>query len=169
MKKAFFISDTHFGDKNIIKFEDRPFNSVDEMDDKMIENWNSVVSDEDVVYVVGDFISNIDKFDILNNLNGTIKLIIGNHDKKFISKYEEYKNVEIINYSIILDEFWIVSHKPIYMNTHMPYVNIFGHVHTNPIYNSITSNSFCVCVERNNYTPVDFRFIKKSISEKAKE
>ena len=55
MEKIFMIADTHFGDENIIKFEGRPFKSVKEMNQTMIENWNSVVSDEDTVFVLGDF------------------------------------------------------------------------------------------------------------------
>ena len=50
----FFTSDQHFGHKNIIKYCDRPFESVTQMDDEIIACWNSVVSPSDTVYVIGD-------------------------------------------------------------------------------------------------------------------
>lgn len=50
----YFISDLHFGHFNIIRYDNRPFNSVDEMDKVLIDNWNSVVSDDDTIYILGD-------------------------------------------------------------------------------------------------------------------
>ena len=55
MAKDFFIADTHFGGENIRRYENRPFETAEEMDEKLIENWNRVVSEEDTVYVLGDF------------------------------------------------------------------------------------------------------------------
>ena len=51
----FFIADTHFTEENIIKYENRPFPSVQDMNERLIENWNTRVSEEDIVYVLGDF------------------------------------------------------------------------------------------------------------------
>lgn len=51
----FYISDCHFGHKNIIAYDQRPFFSVEEMDAAMIQNWQKVVSDNDTVYILGDF------------------------------------------------------------------------------------------------------------------
>lgn len=51
----YYIGDLHFGHENVIKFDRRPFSSVEEMDKTLIERWNRKVSKEDVVYVVGDF------------------------------------------------------------------------------------------------------------------
>ncbi len=50
----------------------------------------------------------------------------------------------------------------------MPYANLFGHVHANPIIKDLSSQHFCVCVERIDYTPVEFDFIKKAIADAAK-
>lgn len=163
MSKTFFIADTHFGDADIIRYENRPFSSVKEMDEVMILNWNSVVSNNDTVFVVGDFISNLSSFNILFKLNGKIKLIVGNHDIPFLKEYEEYKNVEVINYSILLDNFWLISHEPMYVTAQSPYANIFGHIHNNPMYKTVSIRSYCVCVERNRYMPVLFDDIKELI------
>lgn len=81
-KLIYYIGDMHLGHKNVIKYDDRPFETVEEMDSILIENWNSVVSDDDDVYIIGDFIyrsSNIAVY-YLEQLKGHKHLIIGNHD-----------------------------------------------------------------------------------------
>jgi calcineurin-like phosphoesterase family protein len=52
--KRFIISDMHFGHKNIIKYENRPFASVGEMDDLIIQKWNNSVKNDDIIFVLGD-------------------------------------------------------------------------------------------------------------------
>lgn len=54
MAKDFWISDLHFGHKSALEFDNRPFKTIEEMDNYMIANWNRVVSDEDTVRIVGD-------------------------------------------------------------------------------------------------------------------
>ena len=54
MANVFFIADTHFGHANVIKFCARPFASVEEMDETLIENWNAKVKGCDTVFVLGD-------------------------------------------------------------------------------------------------------------------
>ena len=82
--KVYFTSDTHFGHENIIKWCRRPYSSVEEMNEKLIENWNSVVGPDDIVFHLGDFAfggSGLWK-EVLSRLNGKKYLIIGNHDEK---------------------------------------------------------------------------------------
>jgi calcineurin-like phosphoesterase family protein len=80
----FFTSDTHFGHKNIIKYSNRPFSSVEEMNRIIIENWNKVVNQKDDIYHLGDFgLTNTNEIvKILKRLNGKKYLIRGNHDKE---------------------------------------------------------------------------------------
>jgi calcineurin-like phosphoesterase family protein len=88
MGKIFLIGDTHFNHANIIKYCNRPFSSAKEMDEVMINNWNSVVkSSDDIVYHVGDFAFG-DFRPYFECLNGTIHLLKGNHDKK--DDYHKY-------------------------------------------------------------------------------
>ena len=86
--KTFVISDTHFSHRNIIEYCSRPFPLVQEMDETMIRNWNNVVSDDDLVYHVGDFgLTRHYSYliNIMRRLNGKIILLRGNHDdKKFL-------------------------------------------------------------------------------------
>ena len=79
----FFISDCHFGHKNIIKYMNRPFESVDDMNLGMINSWNSVVSTSDRVFLVGDaFLCDKDQAsEIVKSLNGYKVLVAGNHDR----------------------------------------------------------------------------------------
>lgn len=88
--KTFFTSDTHFGHANIIKYCNRPFASVEEMDNTLIHNWNAVVRPEDTVYHLGDFaVGGGPAAPYLRRLNGTIYFCLGNHDKRlrFIKAY----------------------------------------------------------------------------------
>lgn len=93
--KVFFTSDTHFNHTNIIQYCQRPFKSTDEMNEAMIDNWNSVVGEDDTVFHLGDFcLGGAEEWNkILNRLNGRIYLILGNHDLKnirqgFIERFE---------------------------------------------------------------------------------
>ena len=82
--KVFFIGDMHFGHENAIKFDNRPFSSVEEMDEELIRRWNNKVSSGDLVYVLGDMIwktKNGKATDIIKSLNGQKILIRGNHDR----------------------------------------------------------------------------------------
>ena len=77
----YYISDTHFGDERIMKLSKRPFSDVDEMNKVLIKKWNDKVSACDDVYIVGDFSLNDQTANAaLNELNGRLHLIIGNHD-----------------------------------------------------------------------------------------
>lgn len=88
----FFISDTHFGHANIIRFCDRPFGSVEEMNETLIHNWNNVVGEDDTVYHLGDVaLGKWAEWDgILSQLNGYKVLVVGNHERIF--KKESEKN-----------------------------------------------------------------------------
>ena len=90
----YFIADLHFGHNNIIKLCNRPFSSVDEMDEAFVSAWNAKVKKKaDTVYIVGDLVwEKADPLKYLQRLNGRKVLITGNHDKKWLTKndYSEY-------------------------------------------------------------------------------
>lgn len=166
MSKAFFIADTHFGHKNIIEYENRPFQSVEEMDINIIENWNKTVKKLEKVYFLGDFsFSNKKRItELISMLNGYKIIILGNHDKCYSYSWWITSGFdEVIQYPVIYKEWFILSHEPVYINTNMPYANIYGHVHSNPSYADYSGQSFCVSVERINYTPIEFNVIVKKM------
>ena len=165
MAKTFFIADTHFGHDAIISYENRPFKSVDEMTNTLIDNWNNVVCDEDIVFLLGDF-SEYEKemnISICQKLNGRKILVMGNHDTENEKYYYDCGFESVNSYPIIYQNFWILSHEPMYVNTNMPYANIFGHVHGNPLYTDYSKQSFCVSAERIKYTPIEFGEMKRKM------
>lgn len=131
-----YIADQHFGHNNIIRFDSRNFDNVQQMEESLISNWNSVVANNDTTYILGDFCW--DKEDewkrILNLLNGNKVLIRGNHDLKNMSNELKKMFQDIKDYKEITDnsKHVIMSHYPIFCykgsydpNTYM----LHGHVH----------------------------------------
>lgn len=171
MGKTFFIADTHFGHKSIIDYENRPFKNISDMDNILISNWNNTVSEDDTVFLLGDFsaYSQEETKKICNMLNGHKFLIMGNHDTESEKYYYDCGFENVSRYPIIYENFWILSHEPMYININMPYANIFGHVHSNPIYKDFSERSYCVSAERTGYIPVDFQRIKEIIERENKK
>ena len=92
---TYFTSDTHFNHTNIIGFCNRPFKDVEQMNETLIANWNSVIGQDDTVFHLGDFCLGgaAEWTKILDRLNGKIFLIMGNHDLKnirqgFVQRFE---------------------------------------------------------------------------------
>ncbi len=136
------------------------------MDRELINRWNSVVTDDDTVFMIGDFsIYPKEKTkEICHKLKGEKILISGNHDNNSEEYYYECGFKNVYQYPIILEEFWMISHKPLYLNKNMPYANIYGHVHGNEMYVNYSNQSFCACVERINYTPISWEQIKEKMN-----
>lgn len=158
MSKVFFIADTHFDEQDIFEMsgEYRFFESVLDKDEAIISNWNKAVAPEDTVFILGDF----GKTSYMERLNGQKFLIKGNHDS--------YEMVDSM-YPILYKNFFILSHEPQFILEDGPYANIFGHVHHNPIYKTVSSRSYCVCACRNGYTPVSWEHIINAMEESARD
>ena len=155
----FFIADTHFGDERILRYENRPFKNAEEMNGEIIRRWNSAVTEDDTVYHLGD----VGDDSLVKSLNGRKFLIKGNHDTAENERYRRAGFLEVYDLPVILEQFWILSHEPLYVSKNMPYANIFGHVHANPIYKDSSGQSFCASVERISYAPVSFGEIKRAM------
>ena len=91
-----YVSDTHFGHTNCIRFDHRPFHDREEMDQVMIKHWNSRVMAEDDVYILGDFAvrNSKDETWYLKQLKGHKHLVIGNHDDKLLKNENAMKYFE---------------------------------------------------------------------------
>jgi calcineurin-like phosphoesterase family protein len=87
---TWFTADTHFGHANVIRYCERPFITIQEMDEALIENWNHVIRSDDTIYHLGDFTLSGQEEAIyyFSRLNGMISLIPGGHDKRLIRKGE---------------------------------------------------------------------------------
>ena len=100
-QNIFFASDWHLFHNSVIKpeFDDRPFDNIHQMHDELVENWNSVVTNDDYVFYTGDlsFGSRNKTLPIIKELNGKIHFVMGNHDKyKDIKKLDKF--VDIVDY-----------------------------------------------------------------------
>ena len=168
--KRFIIADLHFGHDNIIKYEKRPFSNAAEMDDRLIELWNSVVSRNDIVYVLGDFTlsrkTNLIK-NILKLLHGKKILIMGNHDTKKPRDYIMCGFEVATKKPIMVDPGVILMHEPLNdVSLIAPnYIYFFGHVHSNHTAMDDYQNCMCVSAERIGYKPIN---LDKSIEEMKK-
>lgn len=137
MGKNFYISDLHFDHKNVIKFDSRPFFTLEEMNKTLINNWNSVVAKDDTVYILGDFCwSKEDRWiEIMKQLNGNKQLIKGNHCLKKMSPKLRAMFQDVKDYKEITDsgKHVCMSHFPMmfYKSAWNPdnYM-LCGHVHT---------------------------------------
>lgn len=165
MSKDYFISDTHIGHRNIIKYENRPFNSVEEMDEKIINNWNSVVNEEDVVYHLGDFfLTSTDRqIEIMERLKGDIILIRGNHDHQSETKLVERLGFKAVYEDLIIeydDMKILLSHRPAsisYMDKFNIHFNLHGHKHF--VEEEVSDRHINLSVENINYIPVDYSYL----------
>lgn len=160
--RIFLISDSHFGHKNIIKYCNRPFDNVEDMNSTLIKNWNSVVDNEDYVYHLGDFGlgTKNELIAIGNKLNGHKILVMGNHDHMSKTAYKEcgFDKVEKGPLRLRFDGdkiVYLLSHYPI-SNLEDNECNIFGHIHNQHNHLVQPPKTYCVSVERINYTPIEF-------------
>lgn len=137
MGKIFYISDLHLMHRNVIKFDNRQFETVEGMDKALIDNWNSVVTNADHVYHLGDFCwgKKDDWITYLKQLNGNIHIVTGNHDlkqfgsdvKKYLAEVADYKEITDNGRHVILCHYPI----PFYKADYNPDVYmLYGHVHT---------------------------------------
>jgi calcineurin-like phosphoesterase family protein len=155
MGKVFFISDLHFGHKNMaIK---RGFADETEHDNFIIRKWNDIVEKKDTVWILGDItMEKSTSYPLLKKLNGFKKVVLGNHDQpQHVKELLKYVNSVC---GMIKYKGFILSHCPIHESEmERYYKNIHGHVHEETITDDRYIN---VCCEAINYTPVCFSTIQ---------
>ena len=165
------ISDTHFGHANIIKYCDRPFSSLKEMDDTLVDNWNSCIKEQDKVYHLGDVYFGNKKDDnywdwFFSRLNGKKRLILGNHDSgknKMLLKHFQ----KIYVSRAFRDWGMVLTHIPVHPSSRNfkkgLLVNVHGHIHQKE---SPKGPYFNVCVEKMEYKPIHIENVKQLIKNK---
>jgi calcineurin-like phosphoesterase family protein len=173
----YFTADTHFGHTNIIKYCNRPFKTIEEHNEVLINNWNKVVKPNDIIYHLGDFcFKSNGPVNYLKRLNGQIYFIWGNHDAqmhKYFNKYGtsafsrhvyfigDMSEITIGDQDIILNHYsmrvWNKSH---YGSWHL-----YGHSH-GQLPDDPHSLSLDVGVDCHNYTPISFEYITELMSKK---
>ena len=161
----YYISDMHLGHENVLKFDSRPFESVEEMNETLIANWNAKVTDEDDVWILGDFCycSDKDPSFYLKQLKGRKHLIIGNHDKatiksvsalKYFESVERLQHIKDRDYNVIVCHFPLATWNAIRRGSY----HVYGHIHSdrNDVFEFMKTreralNAGCMI---NNYEPV---------------
>ena len=168
-EKIWITSDTHFFHHNIIKYEQRPYKDIDEMNQELIKNWNELVAPDDLVYFLGDF--GIGKAEdlrqILISLNGKISIVRGNHDDS-ISKMLE------IGFASIADQLHLKYMGIMCFFTHVPQqpsqldevINIHGHIHGKQKFGERTIN---VSTDAWEYRPIELKELVKQYRKNKKK
>jgi len=168
---TFFISDTHFGHANILTFEaeHRPFASVEDMNEALVERWNSVVNPKDTVWHLGDVVFGQKNAWYLGRLNGQKKLVMGNHDQLNLKTYSDYFHRIYGCFSLHLTKEIkvILSHVPVHQDqfAHRFKANLHGHLHSRTLPDPRYINVSC---EQNNLTPIPWEDIVARV-EKLKD
>ena len=130
-----YIADMHFDNEDIIAFDNRPFDSVEEMNETLITNWNRVVLPGDLTWILGDFCAgNAERWVwFLNRLNGRKALITGNHDNPDTVLAVRGCFEDIAEYREILDSerHVVLCHYPIsaFHDHYFGWLHLYGHVH----------------------------------------
>ena len=181
-ENIYFVSDTHFNHENIIKYCKRPFKSVEENDEELIRRWNEKVPKDGIVFHLGDVafgdLNYVD--DILKRLNGTIYLVIGNHDWRRIVNQHKWRfelmtqqiNMKIGKRHIILNHYPLLCFSGAWRGEDATY-QLFGHVHTSPYTDEgldqarmkmLFTSQYDVGVDNNDFTPVSWKEVDQIIN-----
>lgn len=134
----YYIADCHFGDDKVIAFSRRPFSSVEEMDEVMIERWNARVYDWDDVYILGDLVCrSSEPLRYLDRLKGRLHLVCGNHDGMLQSdpacraRFAEIRDYLVIRdgmHRLVLFHYPLLEWDGFYYGTW----HLYGHIHNHP-------------------------------------
>lgn len=145
MIEVWFTSDTHFGHKNILEYEKeaRPFETVEEMNEALISNWNDTVRPKDIVWHLGDFAFGRSNIELAGRLNGRKRLIMGNHDVYNNSLYLDYFE------KLFGVHYWrrcVLSHIPVHVGNlgSRALLNVHGHLHSKHIMIPLSANQVWV-------------------------
>lgn len=177
--KVWFTSDLHFWHKNICKYCNRPYETIEEMNQGIIDNWNSVVKEDDIVFVLGDLgFCGIEKLrPLMSQLKGKIILIQGNHDpdyvistlyhEKIINNFDRLMSITIIGDEECPNQELTLCHFPMidWYNKEKGSWMIHGHQHQLPGTPSCSAVHYDVGVDKNNWTPINFEQLKIKITQ----
>ena len=173
----YFTSDLHLGHESIIKHSQRPFSSVEEMNDKLIKNINDMVNQKDDLYILGDFYFGDYRTEKINEFASKIKckhihLIRGNHDlamkdlvkeNKVFESISDYKEIKYDGRTFVLGHYPI-SNGCWNKADHGSY-HLHGHVHGKKFNNYVERKKgilrYDVGVDANDYYPISIDSIIK--------
>lgn len=171
MSRRWIVADLHFNHKNILAYENRPFASVEEMNEQIIRRWNNKVSKEDTVYILGDFTLSR-RMDVIEQfcraLNGNKVLVMGNHDTRKPQDYIAAGFIQATRKPIMVEDGVVLMHEPFADIRFIApnYLYFFGHVHGKLCSMDAFPNCKCVSIERlENYEPANFDILLSNMKK----
>lgn len=180
IKNIWFSSDLHMGHKNVIDYSSRPWSTVEEMNEGLIQNWNSLVKPKDTVYFLGDFcltakVEFVD--DWLGQFNGEWRIIAGNHDRAWLKKLDKLENCDKIKwvrdyaerhftvggkkYKLVLCHFPLLF----WHGSHYGSIHLHGHSHGGAQKLNEGIRRMDVGVDCNNWYPVSLKDIVTKLGD----
>jgi calcineurin-like phosphoesterase family protein len=174
--RTFFTADTHFGHGNIIEYCSRPFKGPEEMDLELIKRWNEVVPKTAIVFHLGDFSLIDERYskEMLAQLNGTILITQGNHDRsKLIRRLFSNNVYDILEICVkdeeVTDKYQklVLCHYPfaVWNGSHKGYWHLHGHSHGQ--YKTPNPLVIDVGVDCHDFRPISYQEVKTIITKKA--
>ena len=158
----FFTADLHFGHNNVVNFKNtdgtkaRDFDTVQDMEDAMVQMHNEIVKPTDKVYMLGDIAFNARGLDKVKQMNGIKILVKGNHDQlklnKYVDVFKDVRGCHVMNGLVF-------THIPIHVDQLGRFgCNVHGHLHMNRVMQSdkIDPRFLCVSVEHTDLRPIEF-------------
>jgi len=162
---VYVISDLHFNHPGILKMERKQFSLVDDHNEYVIRQYNSVVGPNDTCYILGDigFYNVYDLAPLCRRLNGHKIMIRGNHDRFTDREAKELLGFEeVINHPYYYDDHTILSHEPVREALDNPYViNIHGHIHKTELVKDRCKNYINVNCHMIHYLPINIELLHK--------
>lgn len=181
----FFTGCQHFGHERIIDLAGRPFSSVDEMNEALVDRWNARVADTDLVYILGDVTWRNDLQHWMGRLRGMKYIVLGNHDKRIIdcgqqgrllgfAHYEELRRDGAAGRDVVLFHYPIEDWNGRYQGS----LHLHAHTHSKQLLNpaiprlpdgtlpgrypsELVCNRFCVGVDSTGFAPITLEEIIK--------
>lgn len=181
MSEIFFTSDIHFMHNRGFLYEPRGFQSVEEMNQAIVERWNNIVTPNDEVYILGDIMlnDNVEGMRLLESLNGYLHIILGNHDT--LTRQILYENCPKVQTVSLADRMKYKGYH--FFMTHYPCMtgnlekeslkqctlNLFGHTHSKDKFYQDMPFMYNVAMDAHNCTPVHIDQIIEDMKKKVEE
>ena len=160
--KRFVTADPHFGNDAIIQHCNRPFKNASHMDKQLIRNFNSVVSNDDDLYIVGDVSLRTSQYRhyyemLFQKLNGRIHIIAGNHEVRNFNLYAETGAMSFHHPYLEVEEF-VLCHDPALSVVDRNRIFLVGHIHD---LFKVQKNCINVGVDVHDYKPISFEEVRE--------
>ena len=169
MSKTFVTADTHFGHKNILKYDNAPFKSIEERDNTIIMNWNSIVAAGDTVWHLGDFALSGNGYAqrVMDALNGTIHLVVGNHERTVLNTpplRARFQSISSYKEVWLNKQMFVLCHYPIHEwnRGHRGSMHLHGHTHRRDTYAS-GLRRLNVGIMNHGYKPLNMEGVKSKL------